>query len=117
MIIIENINNNLYRNIKTIHFLTAFLAVFDIRKNIVRYVKAAHIPALFYRKNKVELLSANGHFLGLFNDTNYEERELKLEKGDRFFLYTDGITDIHNTDHEFFTEQRLAEIERLLGRP
>jgi serine phosphatase RsbU (regulator of sigma subunit) len=41
---------------------------------------------------------------------NYQQEEITLEKGDKIFLYTDGITESINKDEEFFGEERIGKI-------
>ena len=39
----------------------------------------------------------------------YSEYELKLEKGSRLFLYTDGLPEASNKDNAMFGEERILE--------
>ena len=43
-------------------------------------------------------------------DVPYQSNTIKVEKGDRIFLYTDGVTESHNTKNELYGEDRLLEI-------
>jgi sigma-B regulation protein RsbU (phosphoserine phosphatase) len=48
--------------------------------------------------------------LGILEDANYEETELKLEPGDRVVFYTDGIVEAMNTKEEMYGFERLQEV-------
>ena len=37
----------------------------------------------------------------------YPEESIKLSKGDRIFIYTDGVTEATNQNKELFEEERL----------
>jgi sigma-B regulation protein RsbU (phosphoserine phosphatase) len=47
--------------------------------------------------------------LGLFDGIPYDKLEIQLEKGDTFYLYTDGVTEAMSADDELFGEERLEK--------
>ena len=51
----------------------------------------------------------HGLFLAGLEFTRYKQDEIQLEPGDRLLLYTDGITEAHNTKNELYGEERLIE--------
>ena len=60
----------------------------------VTLASAGHPPALVRRaEGNVEEHRQNGPITGLFADTIYQERVLRLEPGDLLLLYTDGLMD------------------------
>jgi serine phosphatase RsbU (regulator of sigma subunit) len=60
----------------------------------VTLASAGHPPALVRRTDgNVEEHRQNGPITGLFADTIYQERVLRLEPGDLLLLYTDGLMD------------------------
>ena len=48
--------------------------------------------------------------VGLFEDFEYKETSLKLEDGDKIFLYTDGVSEAENADNKLFGEDTLMDI-------
>ena len=42
----------------------------------------------------------------------YEAQERQLSPGDVLVLYTDGVTEAFNPDHEMFETERLVEVVR-----
>ena len=47
----------------------------------------------------------------------YREHTIDLKRGDRLFLYTDGVTEAENRGHELFGEERLlACLEQDAGK-
>ena len=42
-------------------------------------------------------------------NTKYKEHEVTLHKGDRLFIYTDGVTEATNKNEELFGEERLLQ--------
>jgi phosphoserine phosphatase RsbU/P len=76
-----------------------------------RYAKAGHHPALVLHKNKeIDVLNAEGIFLGMFEDENYKEHKYQLTKGDRLILYTDGIIEANNTEGEIYGLKRMKTL-------
>ena len=40
-------------------------------------------------------------------DIDFKQQTIKLEKGDRIFMYTDGVTEALNKTDELYGEERL----------
>lgn len=98
-------------------FVTFFFAVLDPRTGLLAYANAGHNPPIIVRRNAaVETLDATGIVLGLIGRSEYEERAVTLEPGDRLVLFSDGVTEATpaNVDDEF-GEDRLVECVRQPG--
>jgi len=75
------------------------------------YVNAAHCPPIVVRKNGKQLtLDATSMPVGLMESAEFSVAEQHLAPGDRLVIYTDGVTEAQNADHEFFGKKRLREI-------
>ena len=48
--------------------------------------------------------------LGILDDAEYEETQLKLTPGDKVVFYTDGIVEAMNEQEEIFGFERLLEV-------
>ena len=46
----------------------------------------------------------------MFPDTEYVEYELELQKGDILFLYTDGVPEATDSEHEMLGTGRMLEL-------
>jgi serine phosphatase RsbU (regulator of sigma subunit) len=92
-------------------YITAFFVIYDNKTKTIKYTNAGHTRALYYRSSskKVLALDTSGFFIGLSQESNYEEKSLSIEPGDRLVLYTDGITEIKNSQGEEFGENKLAK--------
>jgi PAS domain S-box-containing protein len=63
-------------------------------------------------------LKLGGTIVGMFNDATYGLSEVELRKGDRIFLFTDGITETENSRKEMIGfEEGLVDIFRKASRP
>ncbi len=82
--------------------------------NQFRYANAGHncIPVKF-DENEYNLMEIKGFPIALlFDEIQYEEKKIQLEKGDKILFYTDGITEAK--DHngmEFGVEGILDTIK------
>ena len=92
-------------------YITAFYLIYNNETHQLNYSNAGHTRALFYRteKNQILALDTFGFFLGIMEDVDYEEKSITVEKGDRLFIYTDGITEAKNREGEEFGEMNLAK--------
>jgi len=114
-------------------FVTIFLVLFDTVGRKLFFSSAGHLPMLLYRaaEKKVFRYNPSGLPVGLTlpEGTRFEERikveELKLEKGDFFLLYTDGIVEAADGNGRRFGLDQLTKLvessaglsaEALLGR-
>jgi sigma-B regulation protein RsbU (phosphoserine phosphatase) len=90
-------------------FATLVYLRLDAATGTITYANAGHNPPLLARANgPVETLSATGTVVGVFPDAEYLGAEVTLRSGDRLLLYTDGITEVRNTDDEEFGIDRLS---------
>ncbi len=98
-------------------FATLFYAFYDNSDNTLTYVKAGHEPPLLLRRSSGEFdyLEGEGFPVGLMEDGSYQEKTVKLERGDRILLYTDGLTGALNTKGEVLGRKRLVELVRSLA--
>lgn len=89
-------------------FVTAFYGVLDPARNEFRYACAGHNPPRLISGNSVIALDAVGGLpLGIMPTQECAEAWVKLERGDRICLYTDGIVEAQNETDELFEVHRL----------
>ena len=122
--LITQINSLLYDASTSNRFATFFYAQYDSKTQNLIYVTAGHDPPYLLRKNGDELeiikLDKGGAVVGMLPPmlVNYEQGEIKLQKGDLIFSSTDGITEAMNpNDEEWGEENMLAELKKVYGKP
>jgi len=114
--ILKLLNGILYEQIKGEKFMTMlYLKWFaDERKFI--YSSAGHEHIIWYKKksNSVELIQSGGFMLGMMPKTEdfLEERELKMDVGDKMILYTDGATEAESPTGGRYGLNRLEDFVR-----
>ena len=93
----------------TCFFITAWVAIYDPRTRELNYCSQGHPPAYVRRKNgELSKLQASGIALGVESVHPSIER-MELNPGDLLFLYTDGVIEATDADHQFFGKERLEE--------
>nr|MCR5661555.1 serine/threonine-protein phosphatase [bacterium] len=112
-VILEKLNKRLLRlwSEDSARFTTLFYAVFDEESSLLTYSSGGHGPALILRKNgTVEKISGEGLPIGILEGETWDENQVTLEKGDRVFVFTDGLTEARAQDGELFSLDRVIEI-------
>jgi sigma-B regulation protein RsbU (phosphoserine phosphatase) len=95
-------------------FLTACCMVLDVRTGVLEYANAGHPePFCLSEGGGARLLSVSGSdsqpAIPLFSETHYVTREIQLSANDIVFIYTDGLVETANDDHEEYGVGRLND--------
>lgn len=110
--VLQEINRqfSLLMNETDIVFFTAFVGVIKGEKLI--YSNAGHPYPILLSNNLEEstILEGRGHFIGIMDDSEYEEKEASLKKGDALILYTDGLIKEDDKDKLSTALQKIKEI-------
>ena len=104
--LMREINELLLDNAEYEMLCTVFLGIIDLDTLEMEYCNAGHTKTIL-----------NGTFLdqdpqllaGVVRDYPYHAQKLKLSRGSRLLLYTDGVTEARDESLAFFGERRLLE--------
>ncbi|MBO6178612.1 MAG: SpoIIE family protein phosphatase [Selenomonadaceae bacterium] len=110
--LISHVNDRLVTNNDAMMFVTAFVGLVDLDTGLFTYVNAGHNPPLIYRKKDDEYsyLKVKRNFvLAGMDELSFVGQEIKLDPGDKLYLYTDGVTEALSPTDELFGEERLIE--------
>lgn len=91
----------------TEQFFTIVYGIVDAHKRQFRYISAGHPGVVHLSPNAAAIHAVAGFPIGLGG--GYEEHTLSLQEGDRFYLYSDGVTDVMNVDGRLFGNERLLQ--------
>ncbi len=107
----ELVNNRLNEDNEEELFVTAFLCVLDTDTDTVTYINAGHNkPFVSIQNGPFHMLDCKTDFVfGIMEDMMYREQIMKLEPGDRLFLYTDGVTEAFDPQENMFSDDGLAQ--------
>lgn len=102
------VNNLLCESNSENLFITAFEAVINIETGHMKYVNAGHEMPYIYRKGSWEAEKIKpGFVLAGMENMKFSSGEMFLEKGDKIFQYTDGVTEATNKNNELYGMDRL----------
>ena len=95
-------------------FVTAGYLYIDTERQTAVYAGAGHPPLFLCRPAEKEIheISQKSVILGQMEDTVYKNTEVKVDQGDRFVLYTDGIVEALNPAGKIFGQERFKEFIR-----
>ena len=93
-------------------FVSAAYLWIDTEAGSALYSAAGHPPLLHWNaaSSSLERITSNGALFGVPFETEYPVCELSCSPGDRFLLYTDGISEPENEVGEAFAESKLEQI-------
>ena len=93
--IVRAMNRVLTRILPDGHFFTLAYLRLNRRQRRVGLVLAGHPPPLLVRTSEAAtLLDGEGDVVGAFEDAAFHYREFRVSRGDRLFLYSDGLIEL-----------------------
>lgn len=113
------LNKMFQLNARNSRFFTLLYGVYDIENRIFEYVSAGH-PALLRQtvRGEIEVYKTDGFPIGVVEKPEYEQIRLPLLPGDRLFLYSDGLLEIHDPQGQMLDIEGLSKIlTKYHGRP
>lgn len=109
---LEKANDVLCQNNTVNMFVTCWMGIIDLHTGLLKFANAGHNAPLLYRKNgnkKWEFLQEKRNLvLGGLSGIKYDLQTIQLEKGDRLYLYTDGVNEATNENKELYGNDRLV---------
>ncbi len=109
--VLPTLNQTLCENNDDCMFVTLFVGVFDVKTGTLTYLNAGHNPPFYSTKggpfNLIDL--PKGILLGISETARYEVATLMMQPDDMLVLYTDGVTEAENPQHEFYSVDRACQ--------
>jgi serine phosphatase RsbU (regulator of sigma subunit)/anti-sigma regulatory factor (Ser/Thr protein kinase) len=103
-------NDKLCPDIPPNMFITCLFAVLDPERGEMLFANAGHNLPILQHNGQVTQLLARGMPLGLLPGMDYEEKMVRLEMGDRLLIYSDGLIEAHNPEHQMFGIPTLLDL-------
>ncbi|MBO6137944.1 MAG: serine/threonine-protein phosphatase [Lachnospiraceae bacterium] len=110
--IISDVNKWLCERNEQAMFVTAWLAVLDVKTGKGIEVNAGHEDPVIKRAGgQYELIEyEHSSVLAIIEDMQFKEHPFELHPGDSLVVYTDGVPESNNIAEEMYTTNRLLEV-------
>ncbi len=107
--VLEKVNQQICQNNREEMFVTLWLGILDLKTGRMTASNAGHeYPIVRQPDSGFEIVKdRHGFVIGGLNGVKYTDYELTLEKGAKFFIYTDGVPEATNAENELFGMDRL----------
>ena len=92
-------------------FVTVWLGIIELSTGKIIASNAGHDdPAIYHKGEGFEIVKRkHGLVIGAMDGIKYCDYELKLNPGDKLFLYTDGVTEATNASKELYGMEKMIE--------
>ncbi len=92
-------------------FVTLFLGLADLHTGHLYFCNAGHNPPLLIREGKPEFIEMIPNFpIGLMPEFDYKGEEIADISNCPLFIYSDGLNEAENRQHEQFSDERLLAL-------
>ena len=112
--ILIDINRRIYESMERNWFVTMTLALFDMKRNVVKFCRAGHMPVFEAQNGTMRKYKTMGLGIGLEKGIIFEktlcEEEVVLTKNQIFAFFSDGVTEAMNEKYDLFGEDKLTEL-------
>ncbi|WP_051656654.1 PP2C family protein-serine/threonine phosphatase [Butyrivibrio sp. AE3004] len=108
--ILHDVNNQLCEGNEEEFFVTVWLSVIDVTTGKGIAANAGHEHPILRHKGEDYTPAIYKHNvpLGMMSDLKFDEHNFELLPGDSLFVYTDGVTEAENKEHELFGMERTV---------
>jgi sigma-B regulation protein RsbU (phosphoserine phosphatase) len=110
--IMYGINNAMADNNESNMFVTLFIGVLDLPTGRLRYSNGGHNAPLLIGQTIGLLPCAANVPLGVMPDWKFNQQETTIDINTCIFLYTDGLTEAENMEHDQFLEERMIDVAK-----
>ena len=109
--ILETVNDQICANNREEMFVTVWLGILDTETGVLTASNAGHeYPMIMNAGGEFEIFKdTHGFVIGGVPGIRQTEYEIRLEKGSKIFVYTDGLAEAQNSAGEFYTAERALE--------
>ncbi len=109
--ILSFVNENICARNRADMFVTVWLGILEISTGKLTASNAGHENPVIYRRGKhFEVFKdPHGFVIGGLEGMRYKDYEIRLNKGDKLFLYTDGLPEATDSDQKLYTVERMAK--------
>ena len=112
--VLTKVNKQICSNNQTEMFVTIWLGILDLKTGILTASNAGHEKPIIKKPDgHFEMMNdVHGFVVGWNKDAIYKDYEIKLEKGSKLFVYTDGVPEATNSEGKFGRDRTIGAIRK-----
>lgn len=112
--IVKNLNNKIINHLEE-RYIAACCFSLDFKKNKAKVVGAGINQYMFQKsESDPREMIIKGPFLGMFEDSVFDEQIISFESGDRFCFFTDGLDFILDNEINYLKSHTITEFKDYL---
>lgn len=110
--VLTKVNKQICSNNQDEMFVTVWLGILDLKTGILTASNAGHERPIIKRPDgHFEVVNdKHGFVVGWLAESVYSEYEIKLEKGSKLFVYTDGVPEARDNNGQFGMERTINSL-------
>jgi sigma-B regulation protein RsbU (phosphoserine phosphatase) len=109
--IFEHVNKILCEGNDSGLFVTCWMGILTLSTGELNFANAGHNAPIIKKGGEIKYLSTKPNLmLAAMDGIPYTNHSLTMQRGDRLFIYTDGITEATNDYDELYGEERLLNV-------
>lgn len=113
--IVHSLNEVLSKDNDSNMFVTLFVGVLDLPTGRMHYCNAGHDAPLLIGHTGAGLLPVDPNLpVGVMSGWKFSKQETMMDPDTTIFLYTDGLNEAENINHQQFDMSRVIEMARKL---
>ena len=108
---LKELNQDIARESKSGLFVTMVYLIYEPAKRELSLASAGHLPPLVFRNSQLleKIEVSEGIPLGLLEEADFAQSQLKVSVGDLVLLYTDGVTEAWDSQRKEFGEEGIIQ--------
>ena len=111
--VLKDLNEALYGNLPEHMFVTMIYMIVDTQNNTLELARAGHEYPFIFHNQQITKLESQGMALGLmpgeFFNLSIDDMSVPFVPGDLCLLFTDGLTEIRNSQEVEYSNERLLK--------
>jgi serine phosphatase RsbU (regulator of sigma subunit) len=110
-LILQDLHAVLWGAGKGLTTMTMVVALVDVNKGVLQIANAGHPFPMFIANGKAPaVVNVGGSILGLTDVSEFGERQIELQPGDKLFMYTDGMVECVNTQGDVMKPRKVKKM-------
>ena len=108
--VLKRANDSLCAQNKMEMFVTTWIGILELSTGKMTCASAGHeYPAIYHDGKFVLFKDKHGFVLGGMEGARYRDYEIQFDKGDKIFVYTDGVPEATSANTELFGTDRMVD--------